>query len=532
MRQPSTPEMPRTAVRRRTLAVLAVALVTLMACGSGGSGGAEESVSSTGTSAGADRGNVEGSEIVVAQPSDVLTLDPSVDSSPISLNVFKHVFDQLTEIDAGGAVIPLLAESWESNDDATEWTFIIRSDATFHNGEPVTAEDVVWSYEKVLADEESPVNVYLDALDTIEAVDDTTIEFRLSDPFAPWDRQTSLISILPQGAYEEMGPDAFSQEPIGSGAFRLVEWIRDDRLVLETYEGYWGEEPTVDRVVFRPVPSESARVAGLESGELDIVPILPPAEVPRLEETDGIRVERIASNRVLYVGLNVTNPKLDDRNLRQAIDHAIDREAITEDLLGGLGVPEGQVVAPVTFGYDDSIEATPYEPETAQQLLAESDYDGEEILFQYPNNRYAFGVEVAEAVAGYLQEAGINVRLEGMEYSAFFPLWSSNDLQELHLFAYGPSIMDSELPLGSLYLTGSKGYWQSEEIDALIDEQRAQADESDRAETISEIWHASAEYVPYSVLYNEVQAYGIREGVTWSPRPDERLLMHEAEVTG
>lgn len=509
------------------LAMLALALLVLAACGSSEDVGQEQSGASTGATQDAQGG---GGEIVVAQPSDVLTLDPSTDSSPISLNVFKHVFDQLTEIDAEGDVVPLLAESWESNDDATQWTFTIRDDATFHNGEPVTADDVVWSYEKVQADEQSPVNVYLDALDTIEAVDDTTIEFNLSAPFAPWDRQASLISILPQAAYEEMGPDAFSQNPIGSGAFTLVEWIRDDRLVLERYADFWGEQPTVDRVIFRPVPSESTRVAGLESGELDIVATLPPAEVPRLEQTEGIRVERVASNRVLYVGINVTNPKLDDVNLRRAIDHAINREAITEELLGGLGIPEGQVVAPVTFGYDDSIEATPYEPETAQELLEESDYEGEELLFQYPTNRYAFGAEVAQAVAGSLQEVGINARLEGMEYSAFFPLWSNNGLAELHLFAYGPSIMDSELPLGSLYLTGSKGYWQSEEIDALIDEQRAQSDEAERAETISEIWQLSADYVPYAVLYNEVQAYGIREGVDWSPRPDERLFMHDAEV--
>jgi peptide/nickel transport system substrate-binding protein len=217
--------------------------------------------------------------------------------------------------------------------------------------------------------------------------------------------------------------------------------------------------------------------------------------------------------------------------LRQAIDQAIDREAITSRLLRGLGKPLGQIVAPVTFGYDPSIGATAYNPTRAKQRVAEAGYDGKPILFQYPNNRYAFGEEVAQAVAGYLNAIGIKVEMQGMEYSAFFPLWSGRRLSGMHMFAYGPSIMDAELALNSLYETGpSRGYWSDPRVDGLIAKQRAESDPEKRKQLISQIWRLGTENVPYAFLYNEIQAYGIRDRVKWSPRPDERLLFKDAEL--
>jgi peptide/nickel transport system substrate-binding protein len=472
-----------------------------------------------------------GNRLVVSQSSDTLTLDPSVDTSPISLNIFKNIYDQLTDIAADGSVAPLLATEWESSEDAKVWTFTIKPDVKFHDGSTLTVDDVVWSYTKIMEDEKSPVAAYLSGVEKVEAVGDNQVRFTLKEPFAPFDRQVSLISILPQKVYEELGADTFSQEPVGSGPFKVVTWVKDDRVELESFADYHNGAPEIGTVIFRPVPSESARSSALLSGELDIVPILPPALMETLATRDGIRVEKVQSNRVLYLGFDVNQTVLGDVKLRQAIDHAIDREAITTQLLRGLGEPVGQVVAPVTFGYDPAIEPTTYDVELAKKLVEESDYSGEPILFQYPNNRYAFGQEVAQAVAGYLQAVGIQVDMQGMEYSAFFPLWLNKKLNGMHMFAYGPSIMDAELPLRSLYETGpSRGYWSNPEVDELIKAQRAESDPEKRKELISQVWQISKENAPYVILYNEIQGYGIRDGVNWKPRPDERLLFDKASV--
>ena len=365
---------------------------------------------------------------------------------------------------------------------------------------------------------------------SVEKAGDDKVRFTLTVPYAPFDRQVSLISILPRKAYAERGA-SFAINPVGSGPFRVVRWIKDDRIELAANPDYFGGAPKVATVIFRPVPAESARAAALASGEIDIVPLLPPPLVERLGTTRGISVSKVDSNRVLYIGFDVTNPLLSNQKLRQAINHAINREAITTRLLRGLGKPIGQPVAPVTFGYDASIPVPTFDVDLAKRLVKESGYKGEPILFQYPNNRYAFGQEVAQAIQGYLSAVGINVEMQGMEYSAFFPLWAARKLNSIHMFAFGPSIMDAELPLGSLYETGpSRGYWSDKRIDELVASQRAESDPAKRRSIIAEIWKASAEFVPYSMLYNEVQAYGVRAGVKWQPRPDERLLFGAAEA--
>ena len=476
-------------------------------------------------SAGAQTGT-----IVVAQSSDALTLDPSVDISPISLNIFKNVYDQLTDIGADGSVKPQLAKSWEASADAKVWTFTIHTNVKFHDGSPLTIDDVVNSFQKIMKDEKSPARAYLVKVASVEKAGEDKVRFTLKAPFAPFDRQVSLISILPTKAYAERGA-SFATNPVGSGPFRVVRWVKDDRIELAANPDYFRGAPKVATVIFRPVPSESARAAALTSGDLDIVPLLPPSLVERLGTVSGITVSKVDSNRVLYLGFDVTNPLLSNQKLRQAIDHAIDREAITTRLLRGLGKPIGQPVAPVTFGYDPAIKTPAYDVELAKRLVKESGYNGEPIPFQYPNNRYAFGQEVAQAVQGYLSAVGINLQMQAMEYSAFFPLWAGRKLNSVHMFAFGPSIMDAELPLGSLYESGSsRGYWNDRKIDELIAAQRAESDPAKRRAIIGQIWKASAEFVPYSMLYNEVQAYGIRSGVKWQPRPDERLLFFDAEA--
>ena len=473
----------------------------------------------------------DGGRVTVALPSDVLSLDPSKDTSPISLNVFKNIFDQLTDIRADGSVGPLLAESWDSPDGVT-WTFKLR-DATFHNGSPVTASDVQWTFETIMADEKSPVRAYTVAISKVEKVDDRTVRFVTKYPFSVFPRQASLISIMPREAYTAMGPDEFAHKPVGSGPYEVVSWNKDDHLELRAYAKYHGGAPNIRTVIFRPVPSDSSRVAGLESGDLDIVALLPPPEVPRLRTVKGLRVALVESNRNLYLGLNVNNPPLDNLKLRQAMDAAIDRQQITKELLGGLGKPVGQPVASSVFGYDPGMAPATYDPDRARQLVKEAGFPGGvDILFQYPSNRYAFGNEVAQAVAGQLGKAGIRVKLEAMEYAAFFPLWATKKLNAMHMFAFGPSIMDADLPLQSLYEKSGRGYWRSDEVDRLFQKQRGQTNDKERLATIHEIWKLSKEFVPYIWLYTEVQAYGIRDLVDWAPRADERFNMSDAKLKG
>ena len=205
----------------------------------------------------------DASRVVVSQSSDTLTLDPSVDTSPISLNLFKNIYDQLTDIKADGSVAPLLASSWESSKDAKVWTFTITPNVKFHDGSALTIEDVVWSFTKIMADKKSPVAAYLSGVEKVEADGADKVKFTLKEPFAPFDRQVSLISILPQKIYEERGA-SFAQNPVGTGPYKVVKWVKDDRIELEAFADYHGGKAKYQQVIFRPVPSESARTSAFQ----------------------------------------------------------------------------------------------------------------------------------------------------------------------------------------------------------------------------------------------------------------------------
>ena len=468
---------------------------------------------------------------VVSQGSDVLTLDPMLDTSPISLNVFRNIFDALTRIAADGSVAPQLAESWTTSEDTKTWEFKIRSGAIFHNGQPVTAEDVVWSYQRLASETKSPVRTYINKVKSVELSSPDTVKFTLSEPFAPFDRQVSLISILPKQAFEQIGAAKFALEPVGSGPFKVVRWVKDDQIELAAFDKYWGGAPRIKTLVFKPVPSATTRAAALSSGELDVVPILPPALVDALGARKGLHVEKVASNKVVVSGIyDVNNPALSDVRVRQAIELAIDRNAITTRLLRGLGKPSGEIVAPVTFGYSSDIKPTAFDQARAKKLVAESGYKGEKLILQYPNNNLAFGDEVAQAIANYLGQVGIKIELQGMEYSAFFPLWANRKLNSLHLFAYGPSIMDADQMIGSLYDKTGRVYWQNPKVQELAEKQRGERDKDKRKALIAEILKLSQENVPYAPLYDEMHAYGISDRIKWQPRPDERLLFKDAEI--
>ncbi len=472
----------------------------------------------------------ENNTIVVSQGSDVLTLDPMLDTSPIGVNVFRNVFDALTRIEADGSVTPLLAVSWSASEDTKTWEFTIRTNAKFHDGQPITADDIVWNYKRLLGEMKSPVRSYISKLTSVEVSAPNTVRFVLSEPFAPFDRQVSLISIISKRAFEEIGAAKFALAPIGSGPFKVVRWVKDDRVELAAVNDYWAGAPKIKTLIFKPVPSETTRAAALSSGELDVVPILPPALIASLGNRRGLRIERVASNKVVYVGFDVKNPLLSDVRIRQAVDLAIDRNALSSRLLRGLGKPSGQVVAPVTFGYATDIEPSPFDPARAKQLVAASGYKGDKIGLQYPNNNLAFGEEVAQAIANFLGRVGINVELQGMEYSAFFPLWANRKLNSLHLFAYGPSIMDADLIIGSLYDSSGRVYWTDPKVDQLAKQQRSERDKDTRRALIGEILKLSKEAVPYAPLYNEIHAYGVQDRIKWMPRPDERLFFQSAEI--
>lgn len=462
--------------------------------------------------------------LVVARPTDARTLDPAMDTSDIGRGVFKNVFDQLIDIAGDGSAEPGLAVSWITNGNATEWEFALREGVKFPDGSTLTAEDVVFSFRRIMDNEASPMRTYTRLITEVTAPDAMTVRFVLSEPFTPFLRQLSLIPVVPKYAYQDTSRD-FAVEAVGSGPYSVAEWVRDDRMVFRANDDYWRGAPAIKEVILRPIPAENSRVAALLSGEVDVMPALPPSALRQLEGNADLEIQTIASNRIVYLASNVRHPLLADVKLRQAIDKAINREAVVSRLLRGSGQAEGQLVAPSVFGYDPAFGPVAQDLDAARALLAESGYDGTPLLLQYANNRFPFASELAQALAGFLNAVGIQVDLQGMEYTAMFPMWANMELPALHLFSFGPTSMDASLVINSLFNT--RPYFDSDEARALNLAQLAAADEGERQALISQLWQLNRDQAGYLPLYNEFQSFGSRRTVAFTPRADEHVQFNE-----
>lgn len=510
----------------RHVVCVVVLVLLLAACSSGSttssSTGGDESASEVGTDESSTGEDASGElAVTAALEAGPTTLNPLLDTST-GRSIFTAMFDTLVgQYDAGaGSLSPRLASSWET-DDATLWTFDLVPDVTAHNDEPITASDVVYTFETILGDAENPYRSRFPDLDSVAAVNDTTVEFQLASPRAAFPALLSTVAIVPDEYYEEVGRDGFGEAPVGSGPYALVEQTTDS-VVLEANPDYWDGRRPMDTLTFQVIESASSRTAALESGDVDVVANIPPGDGERLDSVEGISVESVGSRKSVFIGHNVDVPGLDDPDVRRAVDVAIDRQAIVEALFGGQAETISQPTPSSMYGHDPSLEVSPYDPDRARELVESSSYADEEIVLYYPTSRLASPDQIAQAIVSYLQDVGLNVRAEGLEWATFLEGWVDRAIDGMFLFPYTNG-GDPEVIIDSIYEEGSRNHFEDQEIFNLVKEQRAEPDPEGRAELLSELFRTSTEKAYYSWLYSPLALFGIRDGVPIEPSSTGRI---------
>lgn len=555
------------AVNRRQLltraAILGISGPTLVAllaaCGSGdddatatpGSGGTDPTATTggeatapsgeattpsgeaTATTGGGDTGGAEpAGEIVIMQGVDANNLDPLLRNATPEFTINLHVFDMMLNRDPETLeILPNVVASWENVDDLT-WEFTLVEGATFHDGTPVNAEAAVFTFERAAQDQIGDLAVVQSlatqiGFESVEAIDELSFRVTTNKPAAIFPDLLTSFELCPPSVYSDESPEnlaTVAENPVGSGPYTFVEWVRDDHITLEANPDYWGGPPAIQTIVVRPVPELSARVVALQNGEANIIVNVSPDVVDQVEDSDVTRISSVTGGRNIFVGIRCDTPPFDDVRVRQALNYAVDWDSIKTALLGGYGERTATIVNPPNA--DPTVTAYPYDPDMARQLLQEAGVEeGFEVTMDAPSGRYIKDAELAQAIAQNFDAVGFKINLRVLEWSIYAgELLPSGNPDPLFFLGLG-SPFSGEQELFYVHPDFSLNYtfWQDEEYVAAFAELNETIDPERRTELMNQLQALVHEGCPWVFLWHQVDFYGASRDLQWDARADERI---------
>lgn len=457
-------------------------------------------------------------EISIALSADITSLDPMGHNDTKSEKVSFLVFNRLFRLNTDFEVVPDLAEEW-SQESETEWVIKIKEGVMFHDGTEMTSEDVQFSLERSMT--MPKVQQVLSEVESIDIVDRYTVRITTKSAFAPF--LYTLVhagtSIVPK-AYVESGDDF--ENPIGSGPYRFVEWVSGDRVTLDRYDGYFDEDNMgqTGTIVFKVIPEGTARTIALETGEVDVVDELPPMDAARVRDNPDLTLYDMPSTRINFFAMNTERTPYDDVRVREALNYAIDKEAIIMVALDGAGVEAESVLAPSFLGYKAGSYS--YDPERARQLLAEAGFPNgfETSIMTSGDDRK----RIAEVIQANLNDIGVTATIEMLEWGTFIDSVLAGEEETLVLgWTSNP---DPDATLTPMFYSGNIGGMNfsrinDPEIDRLLQEGREELDLDARVQVYNQFHEYIMEQAPFVPLFvnnNLTGANADLQGVEQSPQ--------------
>ena len=360
-----------------------------------------------------------GGTLRVATVDKPVNMDPGFAQLYSSLQVYQNVFNKLVYVDDKGEFIPGLAKSWKMENDKS-WLFDLVDNAVFHNGEPMTSKDVVFTFNRLMdAKNKLPMRVFFTPIEGVEAVGQHQVRFHMSRPFGPFLAMLSQATeVVNEKGLKEKDPKLF---PIGTGPYRFVEWVKDDHITLERWDKYWKPgKPYLDKIVFYAPADDTVRLTGLQTGRYDWIQTVPPQRIPELEKTRGIKASPGRPYFPFFFMLNASKPPLNDKRLRQAIAWALDRNEIVKLVYYGSHVVTAE---PTPAGpWATNVNAQQGAPDLgkAKQLLAEAGVSGGLNLTYLVKSQVPVLVKTGEILREQLKKIGINLEVQPLESGQYF----------------------------------------------------------------------------------------------------------------
>jgi peptide/nickel transport system substrate-binding protein len=459
--------------------------------------------------------------LVVGQIAEPKSMDPHVVTAVNDFRILVNVYDGLVRYQPGTLEVePALATSWDISDDGLTYTFELREGVTFHDGSPFNAEAVKFNFDRMLDESHPfhdtgpfPLSFFFSAIQETEVTGEMTVALHLDAPYAP------LLSNLayPTGlmvspaAVEQYGAD-YGRTPSGTGPFIFRRWESNRQVAVQRNEDYWDGAPPLAGVVFRPITDANARVSEMLSGGIDLMVEVPPDNVAMFADDAQFQVYEQAGPHLWFLILNLKDEPFSDQRMRQAVNYAIDKQVLVDNVLQGTAtVATGPTPAAFGWAYNEELEPYPYDPDKARALIEEAGYgDGTEVTFYVTEGGSGMldPVAMGTAIQADLAEVGIDARIETYEWNTFLGLvnpglegkadmaemaWMTNDPDTLPFLALRSDAMPDQGGFNS-------GYYSNPEVDRLLEEARRETDQAKRAELYKQMQTIVYEDAPWAFV--------------------------------
>lgn len=483
-------------------------------------------------------------EIIIGFTSDALTMDPANHRARTTEIILRDMYDGLVVRDSSMEVVPQIAESWEQLDTVT-YDFILKKGIKFHNGDLLTAEDIKFTFDRIISEgaiggQTSPRKSLLGSLKETKIIDTYKIRFILENPwpvfpaFLPWQE------IVSKKFTESVGAEGMGTKVNGTGPFKLVEWIRGNRIVMERFDDYYGGssmiEPVgkakVKRVIWKIIPENASRVAALLSGEVDIINEVPTHSIKQIERNSNTKIMTVNGTRSNFLALNNTRPPFNNVKVRKAMCHAINIDLIIEKILNGNATRINSILSPDAFGHNPNLMAYEYDPAKAKKLLAEAGYpEGINVELDVTNNMK----DIAETISASLASGGINAKVKVWEKSVIRPDWKKAEKKrDMYLTNWGNGSLDPEGIMTPVLGTGGRGNfsgYSNQKVDELLDKAMIEIDQEKRASFYQNAEKILNEEVPMVFLWLPKEVYGVSARLgAWEPKADSQINLHDAYI--
>jgi peptide/nickel transport system substrate-binding protein len=486
-----------------------VAVAGLIAAACGGGGGASEE------------------DITIAIGSEPTTLDPQIADDGGERAINDNVYETLMARDQTGALVPGLAAEEPTQLDETTWQFKLQDGITFHNGEAFNADSVVASVERLVAfGDESAQAGFFATITGAEKVDDLTVNILTNGPDPVLPSRMYWMKMVPADASQQAN---FADNPVGTGPYTFVEWVKGDHITLARNDDYWDGAPNIAGVTYKFVSESGTRLSGLLAGEYDLITNLLPEDVDRAPKSAHVQ-----GLEHPVIVLNARGGVTADVRVRQALNYAVDKEALADQLFAGFGVvDDGQLLSPSWFGYNADIDPYPFDPDMARSLLEEANATGASIEIVGTAGRWLKDRETVEAVAAFWSDVGLDVKVSIFEFDEYLNrLFDQEGTRSDAIYVtHSNELLDADRTLSTYYQDGGVGASNSDtDLAQLIEQARTETDVDAREDAYNEAVQIAYDQAYFVWLLNIEDIYGMSERLDWQPRVDAKLLVKEMSI--